>query len=81
MLKLINGNKTYATALMLIAFGVAYYFAPQGVASWSSPAGEIEGAVRNVVGVLMVGLGVAVAALRHGMKTSEKAIIAAINKT
>ena len=80
MLDLINGNKTYFTAILLIVFGIGYYFAPTGIASWESPAGEVEGVVRNVVSPILVGIGIAVASLRHAIKKTELNIIAALKK-
>ena len=77
MFTLIDGNKTYATAILLTVLSAVYFFSP-AIASWGDPTGEVAGTVRFVVSPILMGLAMSVAALRHGTKKSEAKVLEAL---
>ncbi len=68
------GFKTYIVAAGFVVMGIAWIVL-DGQATFANPTGDTEAIMRRVVGWIAILLGGAVAALRHGMKTSADRII------
>jgi len=63
-----SGWKSYAVSIILVLVGLTFLLLPLGN-TWSTPDGEIQTAVRSVIGWIAILLGMSTAALRHAIQS------------
>ena len=67
-MNLFSGWKSYTIALIMIGLGL-YYALTNPIATYSDPYGDVGGAIKKVVSVVLICQGVAIATLRHAISS------------